>query len=388
MLRSHPPGTDALRVLQSAANAITAAQAELVAEVAERGDHEAEGCSSIKNWLRDQLRLDGVEAHRLVDAGRTLRRLPRVADAADTGALSPEHVRSFSYALRHLDPALVDDAQDWMIDLATHAPPKTLRDATVRLREAAYPDELDEAWIRGMNRHDVRLSPVADGWHLTGFLPADTGAAFRAVLGSLSAPTCADDDRPAAERRITALETLLTGILENGLPTDKGVRPHIDLTVDLAQLTHDADTTTGRLAGFGSIGPAQLQQLLCGGDLTPILTAGKHATLDVGRRARLATPHQRRAVGHQQDSTCAGPGCHAPVVHVHHIRHWSDGGPTDLTNLIGLCPACHRLVHAGRLRIDPHTRRAHPTVRRRSPGRLPDVRAVRTRAPAPAARTG
>ncbi len=393
MLRSFPPGTDALRVLQSASNAIAAAQAELVVEVAERGDHEAEGCSSIKNWLRDQPRLDTAAAHRLVDAGRTLRRLPRVADAADTGALSPEHVHSFSYALRHLDPGIVDDAQDWMIDLAGHAPPKTLRDATVRLREIAYPDELDEAWIRGMNRHDVRLSPVADGWHLTGFLPADTGAAFRAVLGSLSAPTCADDDRPAAERRITALDTLLTGVLENGLPADKGVRPHIDLTVDLAQLTQDPDTTTARLAGFGSIGPAQLQQLLCGGDLTPVLTAGKHATLDVGRRARLATPHQRRAVGHQQDGTCAGPGCHAPVVHVHHIRHWSDGGPTDLTNLIGLCPACHRLVHAGRLRIDPRTRRAEATVRRRSPGRLPDpqrvrTRAVRARAPAATARSG
>ena len=96
MLRSFPPGTDALRVLQSASNAIAAAQAELVVEVAERGDHEAEGCSSIKNWLRDQLRLDTAASHRLVDAGRTLRRLPRVADAADTGALSPEHVRSFS----------------------------------------------------------------------------------------------------------------------------------------------------------------------------------------------------------------------------------------------------------------------------------------------------
>ena len=29
----------------------------------------------------------------------------------------------------------------------------------------------------------------------------------------------------------------------------------------------------------------------------------------------------------------------------HHIRHWSEGGPTDLDNLVSLCRRHHRLVH-------------------------------------------
>ncbi|WP_289016821.1 HNH endonuclease signature motif containing protein, partial [uncultured Aeromicrobium sp.] len=61
--------------------------------------------------------------------------------------------------------------------------------------------------------------------------------------------------------------------------------------------------------------------------------------------------------------TCAGPGCHGPVVHVHHIQYWSDGGPTDLANLIGLCPRCHSAVHQGFFTIDPDTHQTHRTLR-------------------------
>ncbi|MGQ3109308.1 hypothetical protein, partial [Aeromicrobium sp.] len=53
VLRTYPTSTDALRLLQVVQNAIDAAKVDLVAEMAEHGDHEAEGCSSVKNWLRD-----------------------------------------------------------------------------------------------------------------------------------------------------------------------------------------------------------------------------------------------------------------------------------------------------------------------------------------------
>ena len=31
----------------------------------------------------------------------------------------------------------------------------------------------------------------------------------------------------------------------------------------------------------------------------------------------------------------------------HHIIHWANLGPTDLDNLVLLCPSCHHLVHEG-----------------------------------------
>jgi predicted restriction endonuclease len=117
------------------------------------------------------------------------------------------------------------------------------------------------------------------------------------------------------------------------------------------------------LLGIDRVLQAQLQQMLCDADLTPILTAGKHSVLDVGRTHRLATPAQRRAVVNRQGGQCAGHGCYGPVVHVHHIRYWSEGGATDMANLIGLCPICHALVHQGYVTIDPLTHEVHRTLR-------------------------
>ncbi|RZI84765.1 MAG: HNH endonuclease [Microbacterium sp.] len=141
------------------------------------------------------------------------------------------------------------------------------------------------------------------------------------------------------------------------------------MTLDLADLADDVDTTTADLAGFGTIGPAQLQQMLCDSALTPILTAGKHSVLDVGRTARLATPAQRKAVVARQGGRCGGLGCSGPIVHVHHVQYWSHGGTTDLANLIGLCPRCHALVHQGYFTIDPTTHEIGRTLRTYRTGR-------------------
>ncbi|WP_343994833.1 HNH endonuclease signature motif containing protein, partial [Terrabacter terrae] len=36
---------------------------------------------------------------------------------------------------------------------------------------------------------------------------------------------------------------------------------------------------------------------------------------------------------------------------VHHLEHWRDGGPTDLANLLGLCPFHHDGHHRGEFTI-------------------------------------
>jgi HNH endonuclease len=39
------------------------------------------------------------------------------------------------------------------------------------------------------------------------------------------------------------------------------------------------------------------------------------------------------------------PGCESRTTDLHHIRHWSNGGRTDLDNLLSLCKKHHRAVH-------------------------------------------
>nr|NKE03860.1 HNH endonuclease [Mycobacterium tuberculosis]NKE40849.1 HNH endonuclease [Mycobacterium tuberculosis] len=41
-------------------------------------------------------------------------------------------------------------------------------------------------------------------------------------------------------------------------------------------------------------------------------------------------------------------GCGATRgLHAHHIRHWQDGGATELANLVLVCPYHHRAHHRG-----------------------------------------
>ncbi len=70
-----------------------------------------------------------------------------------------------------------------------------------------------------------------------------------------------------------------------------------------------------------------------------------------GRATRLISRRLRRALEHRH-RTCAIPGCGATRgLHAHHIVHWEDGGPTEMFNLVLLCPYHHRQHHRGVITI-------------------------------------
>lgn len=65
--------------------------------------------------------------------------------------------------------------------------------------------------------------------------------------------------------------------------------------------------------------------------------------LSYGRRVRLATVGQRRALA-ARDGGCCFPRCTRPAAwaEVHHVRRWIDGGGTDIANMCLLCAFHHR----------------------------------------------
>ncbi|MCU1356232.1 MAG: endonuclease [Acidimicrobiales bacterium] len=76
--------------------------------------------------------------------------------------------------------------------------------------------------------------------------------------------------------------------------------------------------------------------------------------LDVGRRERLATADQRRALITVAHGTCEWHGCDmpAPWCDAHHPEVWEAtpgkaGGNTDIANLVLVCTRHHHLVHEG-----------------------------------------
>jgi len=73
--------------------------------------------------------------------------------------------------------------------------------------------------------------------------------------------------------------------------------------------------------------------------------------IGAGRATRLINRRLRRAL-ERRHRMCAVPGCGVTRgLHAHHIRHWEDGGPTELFNLVLVCPYHHRLHHRGVITI-------------------------------------
>ncbi len=221
-----------LKAIQAAQDALDAVKAEELAALQESKDYELDGASSVTTWARNELRLDAPQTKTLIRAAAAMRDLPAVGEAAAAGRIRLDHVAVFSYGLKHIGARKVRDGEGWLLDVALTHEPAGLRQVMRDFREALYPDSLDEAWAKGMDRQDLQVNPVPDGWHVNGFLNTATGAKFKQVLDTLGAPRDADDSRPGSERRVDAFDQMLTSMLDAGLPSDKGIRPQLSVIVD------------------------------------------------------------------------------------------------------------------------------------------------------------
>lgn len=104
-------------------------------------------------------------------------------------------------------------------------------------------------------------------------------------------------------------------------------------------------------ADRGPITAASAARLACGGALVGALIDDSGDVLALGRSRRLASSRQRLALS-ARDLHCQFPTCARRTgLEAHHIRMWSEGGPTDLDNMLLLCRSHHIAVHEHRLRI-------------------------------------
>ena len=357
--------TDEVRALVIARNALDARIADQLALIDQTKAHEAEGAASVATWAARELHQDPGTTRQMVKAARTMRDLPSFGDAAHRGVLNGDHISAITYSLKHVGHDQTCVLEPDLLAAAVQNPPRELFTLARYAKAVFHPEDLDEAWLRGMDKEDFRCVRVGDGYQPVGFFGIDLGALIHTWLTAKSAPVDVDDDRTAAERRSAALHDLFSGALGGTLPAECGVKPHVNVIVDAETLKNALNRTAAQtnqrelldrepaiLEGFGPIGPALLAYIAFGGNLTPILVEGfkeNRKILDVGRTQRLATNAQRKAIHLRQKGRCANRGCHHPIGEIHHITDWAYGGTTNLSNLAGLCRKCHALITMGRL---------------------------------------
>ncbi|PKZ65799.1 HNH endonuclease [Gordonia terrae] len=152
-------------------------------------------------------------------------------------------------------------------------------------------------------------------------------------------PDGSEDRRTAEQRRADAFELILDQAAL-GASIDSVGSPRTQLMVTIPATGADPAT----LPWTGSVSQAVAKQVSCDGSLTEIILDGEGVPLQMGHTHRLFSAHLRKAVI-VRDQCCIK--CGAPPSHtqVHHVRHWADGGPTDLDNGCLLCQRCHTQVH-------------------------------------------
>ena len=327
-------------------NAIDGRIVEIVAEMDRDELCGATGARSVAALVAWKLGSSSGNAATITAVAGRLQEFPRCAEGMREGRLSLDQVGVIA--------ARAGQGSDaHYAELARHASVNQLRTA-VKLEPRPEPDP--DSGPRPEPQASIIKHTDAEftSWRIT--LPHVDAAKFDAALASHHDALIAEwkrdhdngnrksDQRPPMPSTAQAFLRLV----EAGWDAEVARRPHGQHTTVVVHVD-----VADRVASL-HLGPlltqAEGRYLTC--DATcEVWFQRDGQVIGAGRATRLINRRLRRALEHRHP-TCAVPGCGATRgLHAHHIRHWEDGGPTELNNLVLVCPHHHRLHHRGIITI-------------------------------------
>ena len=323
------------------------------------------GFRSCAHWLSWRVGLDLSTARQQVRVARALPALPLISAAFGAGELSYSKVRAIT---RIAEPANEEMLLDWArAGTASHVE-KLVR----QFRRADAAQENDRARQQQTSRHLIthfdddgmlvvrgRLTPEQGALLLEalGAAAVELGAASRGAAPDGSAePSPATDPRPKIDGR-QLMADALAWVAERSLAEGAGQslsadRFQVVVHVDAEVLAAPEADGRCELADGPAIAPHTARRLACDAS-TYKMEHGPEGELTAGRKTRVVSTPLRRALRARDGTRCVFPGCTHRGRDAHHVRHWADGGPTVLANIVGLCRAHHTLVHEGGYRVEP-----------------------------------
>lgn len=383
-------GMEALGELSAAAEG---AEVAITIEALDRGEPAtATPPLTPREWVRaHHVRYAVAGASRLVDVAQACRD-PRhgiLKDAVTTGKVSTGTAQVAIKEMRLLKPHLNPDAVDtvWaaLMTLGEGHDARTVRQLRERLLamygiDGDFDDTEDKARPGATLTAGKEIAPGLYEYLLR--LTREGRAALEAAIGPLSAPTPGPDgepdDRPHEQRRADALIAVIDRAQKAGTSTWSSTKAQIFVTISLEDLQRraGAGTLLGGLTTGDLVTPETVRRWACDATIIPTVLNSCGEVVDLGRAERFFTPAQIKRLW-LRDRHCTYPGCDAPAAwtDAHHLIHWADGGPTDLTNAALLCERHHTTVHTHRhhgwVETDPNGR--HHVVWDRTRGAYDDA---------------
>jgi len=322
-------------------NAATGRLVRLIGQVLETGSWDGVGIRSPEQWVAWKCGVGSGRARSLVAMARRLSELPQTRAAFEAGELAEDQVAVVS----RFAPASTDAE---VAELARQATVGQLRRALGNYRFAEAPQAAVTAEEPAAEAREVVFGHDLDGsWRLSAVLPSDEGAVVERALSEARQSLFLADD----SQRVSWADALVA-TADRSLAAGAAERPHRDRHTVLVHVgrTPAGDGIGGHLHLGPPLADGVRRFLTCDARVRAVVEDGGKP-LSVGRSAR-TVPDRIRIVVEDRDRGCRVPGCERTRwLHVHHIRHWEDGGGTDTANLLALCAFHHRLHHRGGLGI-------------------------------------
>ena len=362
----------------------------LVRELDDRFGWQKWGMRSCAEWLAWRCDLSLSAAREKMRTAHALRHLPAVSAAFEDGRLSYSKVRALTRVVDVVD-------EDSLLDYALRVTASQLEERCREIRNSR-PESVGTAWrawehrslvvfrdpVRGMVRITVEM-PMEDGEIVAKAIERVAEAGDEAIGlefaaghgGVRDAPAGGHDGDRVRELRgaspngwraqqADALLAMAKATLAGGAAGVAGVAVGAGVAdgagvVDGVGAAGKASSAPDNYlvvvhadegALRGGIGRSDLpietvKRLTCDCSIVKVVEDHDGTPLDVGRKQRVVSTTLRRALW-ARDRGCIFPGCRNRIyVQAHHRQHWTNGGETDIGNLMLLCTHHHRLVHEG-----------------------------------------
>jgi hypothetical protein len=313
-------------------------------------DHRADGALTMADWLSYRYNVSRRTAGQWLRAATALEHLPRLREQFVAGHLSFEQLR---HALTFATPE--DDEH-----LAERLPALSCAQIEVLAKQRRRIRSREHEEARRRTHLRFRRDAAGLGTRVSGYLPNEDAAIVEAAIDRRAEAVGPDPDTgqwaPHEQRAAGALRDLCAEDL--GRAAAGGSEPDAAMVVIhapaalLDQPDDDRDGEDPPPAGNATINGEPisrcvLHRFLCDTRIEVSFDTPEGRTVGVGRATRNPPAWLRRRVIGRDHGCCRWPGCGRPIRHLHHMVHWTRGGPTDGANLIGVCWHHHHLLHEG-----------------------------------------
>ena len=353
---------EALAVSKAIAGVNSAFQVAGAAAVAGRERH-GDGGAEV---LAASAGLSRREAHSQVKTAEALREVPEAFDAVAEGRVSATNAKQLAAAVERTSTLDVGSDSELLAKAESMRPEQFAREAR-RWVIDREDDDGESEHRRQRARRCVRVWDGDDGMvHLRGEFDTVTGRRIGTRLRAEAARMYDADKKNSkdSDSQRRSFQQCMADALDNLTTTSNGAGGGGKPIADICVVAH-VDDATGKLIaeipGGDRLPATVLEELACNAKWTGMVYDARGAPLWQGHSKRTATAAQLKALKAIYGG-CFACGTDFDMCQAHHVRPVSEGGPTDVDNMVPACWGCHNKIHyfGWQIHGPPGQRTLHP----------------------------